>query len=167
MDWILSRPSPNHGARPLGVVIDCIVLHADAAPAVAESLDWLRTKHPNPSENVSYHYLIGRTGSIYQLVPDERRAWHAGVSSFHGRTDCNDYSIGVSFGNRNDGKEPYPMAQMRAGAELCAEMMRRHPAITLDRITTHAAVAMPPGRKTDPGPRFVLGDFLMEIRRFK
>jgi N-acetyl-anhydromuramyl-L-alanine amidase AmpD len=156
---IQQRLSPNHGVRPFGVAVDCIVLHADAAAAVGSSLEWCR----DPASKVSYHYLIGRTGEIYQLVPDDRRAWHAGVSQFAGRKDVNDFSIGVSFGNRCDGLEPFPSAQITAGVALCLHLMRRWPSIRVDRITTHQAIALPPGRKHDPGPLFLLAGFLADV----
>ena len=89
-----------------------------------------------------------------------RRAWHCGRSSFLGQEDVNDYSIGVCFGNKNDGREPYTDQQYETGAELVRVLMERYPSITRDRITTHAAIAVPVGRKTDPGPLFDLDRFL-------
>lgn len=154
-----SRPSPNYGERPPGTVVDTIVLHADAAVTVAQSLAWMLERR----SKVSYHLLIGRLGDIYELVPSDKRAWHAGVSEFLGRPNCNDYSVGVSFGNKNDGQEPYRVDQLRAGARVCAALIRKHPAITLERITTHALVALPPGRKTDPGPMFDLAAFRASV----
>jgi AmpD protein len=101
---------------------------------------------------------------VYECVAPERRAWHAGKSAFMGRPDCNNYSIGVSFGNLCDGHEPYRPDQLEAGVALCVDLIRQWPAITVDRITTHSAVALPLGRKRDPGPLFPLADFLAEIR---
>lgn len=143
---IESRPSPNHNARPAGAVIDCVVLHADADADAGAALRYCC----DPRSRVSYHTLIGRTGRIFALVPAARRAWHAGVSAFDGRPDCNDYSVGVCLSNRNDGREPFPAAQREAAALYVASLIRAYPAITLDRITTHRAVALPAGRKTDP-----------------
>jgi N-acetyl-anhydromuramyl-L-alanine amidase AmpD len=137
-------PSPNFNDRPKGTTIDAIVLHADSSPKIKASLDWIRS----PQSKVSYHFLIGRLGDVYQCVPTEKRAWHAGVSEFQGRRNLNDFSIGVSFGNRQDGKEVFTEAQYLAGAELVRELMDEYPAITLERITTHSAVS--PGRKMDP-----------------
>ncbi|HEX7049110.1 MAG TPA: N-acetylmuramoyl-L-alanine amidase, partial [Longimicrobiales bacterium] len=105
---ILDRPSPNHNARPAGVRPDLIVIHGTAGETDAGDLAWCR----DPKSQVSYHYLIGRDGRIYRLVPEERRAWHAGVSGWEGRQGCNDYSIGV--GLCNDGREPYTPAQYDA-----------------------------------------------------
>ena len=104
-------------------------------------------------------------GHVYQLVDTNRRAWHCGRSEFKGRPDVNDYSIGVSFGNRNDGVEEYTELQYDIGAELCAALLSRYPHITIDRITTHAAIALPPGRKTDPGPQFDLDYFKALIQK--
>lgn len=161
MQQLQRRQSPNWNARPAKARVDCIVLHADAAVTVAQSLSWMMARE----SKVSYHYLIGRMGDVYQLVDDEQRAWHAGVSSFKGKGDCNGYSIGVSFGNRNDGVEPYREEQLAAGVRLCADLMGKFPGITLERITTHAAVALPPGRKTDPGPCFPLQEFVARVGR--
>jgi N-acetylmuramoyl-L-alanine amidase len=156
---VFKRPSPNHGVRPVGTIIDCIVLHADASSTVSSSLGWIMRKE----SGVSYHFLIGRLGDVYECVPPERRAWHAGKSAFQGRPDCNNYSIGVSFSNLCDGVEPYRPDQIESGVVLCVDLIRRWPAITVARITTHEAVALPPGRKRDPGPLFPISDFLAEI----
>jgi N-acetyl-anhydromuramoyl-L-alanine amidase len=147
---LLSRPSPNFNSRP--VPVDCIVLHADGDAKISSSIDYCRTPSglANDHNPVSYHVLIGRLGDLYQLVQFDKRAWHAGASMFQGRTNVNDFSIGLSFGNRQDGKEPFTEAQYQKGAELCRELMDRYPAITKDRITTHTVVALPPGRKCDP-----------------
>lgn len=140
-----SRPSPNHGARPANTKISGIVLHADAASTIASSMDWCRRRE----SGVSYHIMIGRNGSIYWLVPPERRAWHAGPSSWDGVRDCNNYTIGVCLSNRNDGVEPYSLLQRMAAVEVCA-LLCKHFDIPTARITTHALVATPKGRKTDP-----------------
>lgn len=139
---IISRPSPNHGPRPVGTVIDCVVIHADAGRTDEGTLGWLSSRE----SKVSYHKLIGRDGRVYQCVPDSRRAWHAGVSSFEGRARCNDYSIGVAFANDQKG-EPINDIQWRAGVEIVARLCEKHN-IPLKRVTTHAVVS--PGRKTDP-----------------
>lgn len=152
---IIQRPSPNHGKRPAGVAVDCLVLHADAGRSEEGTLGWLA----NPESKVSYHYLVGRTGTVYQCVPDARRAWHAGVSTFQGRPNVNDYSLGVSFANSQAG-EPFRAAQLAAGVQLVADLCAKH-AIPLTRITTHAAIA--PGRKHDPGPLFPFAQFVTDV----
>lgn len=138
--------SPNHNTRPKGTVVDCIVLHSDASASAKASLDWIKSR----DSKVSYHTLIDRDGTAYKLVEPARRAWHAGASEFQGRKDCNTYSLGLSFANRNDGIEPYTAAQYESAALVILGWMAMYPAITLDRLTTHAAVAIPAGRKTDP-----------------
>jgi N-acetyl-anhydromuramyl-L-alanine amidase AmpD len=95
---------------------------------------------------VSYHVLIDRNGTVYAVVNPDRKAWHAGVSTFRGEKDCNRYTVGVSLANRNDG-EPYPPAQLESAAKVCAKVCD-HYGIPVDRITTHAVIA--PTRKTDP-----------------
>lgn len=139
------RPSPNHNARPAGVTPDLIVVHGTAGQTDAGDLSWLRSRE----SGVSYHYLIGRDGVTYRLVPDERRAWHAGRSSWEGRPDCNDYSLGI--GLSNDGAEPYTEAQYVALAGLLHDLMARWQ-IPVRRIVGHYHVS--PGRKTDPWYHF-------------
>ena len=161
---LFNMPSPNWTERPDGTVIDCVVLHATADRDTRASVAWCRTPkagNPNP---VSYHVIVDRDGSIYTLVSTEKRAWHAGVSEFMGRQNVNDFSIGLSFANLNDGVEAYREAQLAAGAALVAGWMKRYPAITLDRITMHRTIA--PTRKTDPAPpAFDLDAFKLLVQR--
>ena len=153
-----TRPSPNWNARPKGEV-SVVVIHADADSDIATSLAWIC----DPKSKVSYHAIIGRTGHVYSVVPVVKRAWHAGVSEYRGRTNVNDFSVGLCFGNRNDGNEPYADAQYEAGAQYCAALMAEYPTITLADFTTHAAIARPVGRKTDPGPLFDMTRLLSRI----
>jgi len=163
---ILQRASPNFNARPCPV--DAIILHATADEDTQGSVEWCctpKSKNPNP---VSYHVIVDRDGTVYHLVDTAKRAWHAGVSSFLGRGNCNDYTIGLSFANKNDGHEPYTDEQLSVGAALCAAWIARYPAIRDSagplRITTHALVALPAGRKTDPAPpAFSLPEFLTRV----
>lgn len=153
---VVTYPSPNFNARP--GPLDAVVLHATADTDGEASVHWCA----DPASKVSYHVIVDRDGVVYALVDVLKRAWHAGVSSFQGRPNCNDYAIGVSFANRNDGKEPYPEIQLAVAAALVAGYMRRFPAITIDRITTHAIVA--PTRKTDPRPpAFNLAAFKLRV----
>lgn len=138
------RPSPNHNGRGASRV-SAIVLHADAARDIAASLAWVQ----QAASKVSYHIMIGRNGAVYACVNPDRRAWHAGVSELAGVPDCNAYSVGVCLSNRNDGTEPYPLAQQGAAADVCAVLCGVY-GIPVDRIVTHAEVARPIGRKTDP-----------------
>ena len=152
MSTVIQRLSPNWNKRPCPV--DAIVLHATASRHGKSDVEWCC----NPRSKVSYHTIIDRDGVIYAMVDTDKRAWHAGGSMFHGRGDCNDYAIGLAFANDNIG-EPYTDRQYEIGAVVVAGYMAKHRLITLDRITTHAHVAMPPGRKTDPFgfdvPRFL------------
>lgn len=149
---VVASPSRNHGPRPEGArgVVSCVVLHATADDDAMTSVRWCQTPAPENPAPVSYHTIVDRDGTVYTLVPLTRRAWHAGVSVFGGRANVNDFSIGLSFANRNDGVEPYPEVQLAVGAALVASYARLFPAITVDRITTHRAIA--PTRKTDPAP---------------
>lgn len=145
---IRDRMSPNQGPRPAGTRPDLIIIHGTAGRSDSADLDWLSRRE----SQVSYHYLVGRTGTIYRLVPEDRRAWHAGASIWDGRANCNDYSIGI--GLSNDGREPYPAAQIDAAGKLVADLCRRY-AIPLSRVVGHCHVA--PGRKADPWLHFEWG----------
>lgn len=162
---VVPKPSPNWKARPHGAQsINAITLHADASPTASATLSYITVKNPDPKKRVSYHYLLGRLGDVYQCVDDDKQAWHAGESAFRGVAYCNQYAIGVSFSNNQLG-EPFDDRALAAGIRLCADLMRRYPAITIDRIHTHSAVATPAGRKHDPGPLFPLHDFIAEVAR--
>ncbi len=132
--------SPNHDERPDGV--SAIVIHSTGGSA-RSGLRWLT----NPASGVSAHYVIDRDGRIFQLVDDERRAWHAGDSTLAGVGDVNDYSLGVELAHA-DG-EDYPPAQIAALTDLCRAKMAAY-AIPVDRVVSHRVVALPSGRKVDP-----------------
>jgi N-acetylmuramoyl-L-alanine amidase len=154
------RPSPNFNSRPLGIAPNCILLHATASRSTEQDVKWMQSK----ASKVSYHDIADRDGSYIRLVDPLKRAWHAGVSSFHGVPDVNDYSIGISFAN-DDAGEAYPDVQLAAGAALVASYCRRF-AIPLDRITRHRDVALPKGRKADPAPPwFAFDDFLARVQQ--
>lgn len=140
--WV-RRLSPNHSARTQPVT--ALVLHADASSRIDSSLDWVG----RAESRVSYHLMIGRNGAVYFVVPPERTAWHAGVSALDGESNVNRFSIGLCLSNRNDGEEPFPAAQVAAAVEV-AVLCCRHFQIPVERITTHALIAQPKGRKTDP-----------------
>lgn len=146
--WI---PSPNFNDRPRGPAdIDTIVLHHTASGGTAQ--DTARY-FQDPSADVSSHYVVGKDGTIVQSVPDGKRAWHAGESSFKGRDDVNDFSIGIEIVNLGDGRDPYPDAQYEALADLVAWLMKTY-GVPMDRITGHRDVALPRGRKSDPSDNF-------------
>jgi N-acetylmuramoyl-L-alanine amidase len=146
---IVDRPSPNHDARPEGQVVDILVLHyTDMASAEAALV-----RMTDPAARVSAHYCIDEDGTTYRLVPEERRAWHAGVSFWSGARDINARSIGIELVNpgHSCGYRPFPEAQMRALEELVHGILERHP-IPSHRVLGHSDVA--PARKIDPGELF-------------
>ncbi|MCE2509967.1 MAG: N-acetylmuramoyl-L-alanine amidase [Alphaproteobacteria bacterium] len=146
---VLERPSPNHEARPEGAAIDTLILHYTGMKTAEEALKRLC----DPAAKVSAHYLIDEGGRIYALVPEGRRAWHAGEARWQGETDINDRSIGVELVNpgHDFGYRPFPEAQMAALEALLGGILARHP-IPAARVLGHSDVA--PARKTDPGELF-------------
>jgi N-acetylmuramoyl-L-alanine amidase len=151
---LVAVASPNHNARPLGMPVDTIVLHADAAQNAQASVSWIKS----PESGVSYHVLVDRDGTVYRFVESTRRAWACGKSTYLGREDVNDFSLSLAFANKNDGRERYTDLQYEVGAAIVATVwMPQFPALALERITTHAIIS--PGRKTDPVgfdmPRFI------------
>jgi len=157
------RLSPNQDARPPETVIDLLVIHNISLPPGEFGGDWIDDlflnrldprAHPYftpiAAVRVSAHLLIRRDGRLIQYVPCERRAWHAGVSSFQGRERCNDYSIGIELEGTDE--TPFTEAQYIRRAACTRQIRRRYPAIGAGRIVGHADIA--PDRKTDPGPAF-------------
>jgi N-acetylmuramoyl-L-alanine amidase len=138
--WV---PSANHNAR--GAML--VVIHATEQSSVQASLDTLRTG--NLHGRVSAHYLVGRDGKVYQLVSEDRRAWHAGGGSWGNITDLNDASIGIELDN--DGASDFPPAQVQALVALLRDVCTRLE-IPPRQVIGHADLA--PARKTDPGARF-------------
>ncbi len=144
---IIKTPSPNHDARTLP--ISMLVLHYTGMKSGAEALARLR----DPAAKVSSHYLIEEDGRIFQLVDENRRAWHAGLGSWRGVTDINSASIGIEIvnGGHDFGLPEYPQEQMDALITLCQQIVSHHN-IAAHNIVGHSDIA--PGRKTDPGERF-------------
>lgn len=103
----------------------------------------------DPEAEVSAHYVVTETGEILRLVPEDRRAWHAGAGRWGAVTDVNSRSIGIEL--VNPGAVPFAAAQMRALEALLADILHRH-AIPPERVIGHSDMA--PARKADPGPRF-------------
>lgn len=136
-----SRQSPNHSSR-VGHPIRVVILHATVG-SLKSSLNWLCS----PASRVSTHYVISKTGVIYQLVAETEAAWHAGTAIWQGETAVNEISIGVELENSNTGKDPYPAVQLDKLTELARNLMGRIPNIAFAR---HLDVALPKGRKTDP-----------------
>lgn len=156
---IRPRKSPHWNERPEGTTIDLVVLHFISLPAgvfegdaVGELFEGtLDTSRPPFEElaglRVSSHFFIRRTGDVEQFVPVEKRAWHAGVSVFHGTPNCNDRSIGIEI--EGTGEVPFTDAQYEALCGLLRTLADDYP---VRWVTGHEHVA--PGRKSDPGPFF-------------
>ncbi len=145
-------PSPNHGERVDGVRPDMIILHYTGMPSEEGALAWLCS----PESQVSSHYFVHEDGRVVQLVPEQRRAWHAGKSFWAGETDINSRSIGIEIANAGhpEGLPPFPDKQIEAVIELCRDCGRRLD-IRPERVLGHSDVA--PVRKVDPGENFPWG----------
>jgi N-acetylmuramoyl-L-alanine amidase len=141
-------PSPNHNERK-GKPIDSIILHYTGMESADAALDLLC----DPVHEVSCHYLVRADGQAFQLVPEARRAWHAGRGSWAGETDMNARSIGIEMANAGHkyGAPPYEDAQIETVIALCNDIAARH-AIPPTRILGHSDIAI--GRKIDPGEVF-------------
>lgn len=135
------EPSPNHDARRPNFVI----LHHTTGTAAEHALRTLT----DPRRAVSAHYLVSRGGTIYQLVDERARAWHAGESYWGGNSDINSSSLGIELDN--DGAEPYPDVQIEALLALLKDIKQRCQIPTANFLG-HADVA--PRRKVDPGANF-------------
>ena len=142
-------PSPNHNARPAGMPIDTLVLHYTGMTDTQAALDLLR----DPVAEVSCHYLVETDGTVWRMVPEDRRAWHAGVSYWRGRTGLNDRSIGIEIANpgHSHGYPAFPVLQLAVVCDLCLEILSRH-AIAARDVVAHSDIA--PDRKDDPGEKF-------------
>jgi N-acetylmuramoyl-L-alanine amidase len=146
---MLERSSPNHDARPGGTTVSVLVLHYTDMPSAGEALQRLC----DPRAEVSAHYLIDEDGTVYRLVDEARRAWHAGRSRWRGIDGINAVSIGIELQNpgHSHGYQPFPMAQMTALADLARGILSRHP-IPPRNVIAHSDIA--PERKLDPGELF-------------
>ena len=146
---IVDRPSPNHDARPEAARIDMLLLHYTGMKTARDALFRLC----DPAARDSAHYTIDRDGIVYAHVPEERRAWHAGVSFWAGERDVNARSIGIELVNPGHefGYVPFPEEQMAALIDLASGILQRHP-IPPHRVLGHSDVA--PARKSDPGELF-------------
>ena len=144
-DW----PSPNHDARPADEPVDVLVLHYTGMQTAAAAIERLC----DPASRVSSHYVVEEDGAIWRLVPEERRAWHAGISFWRGHELLNGRSVGVEIVNPGHewGYRPFPAAQMAAVRDLCAGILARHP-IPARNVVAHSDIA--PDRKEDPGELF-------------
>lgn len=142
--------SPNFDER--AAPVSMIVLHYTGMPTATEALARLC----DPEAKVSAHYFVDEDGSVRQLVPEDKRAWHAGRSHWRGITDVNSASIGIEVVNPGHdwGYRPFPPAQVDAVIRLVADIKERH-GITRGNIVAHSDIA--PARKRDPGEFFPWG----------
>jgi AmpD protein len=156
-------PSPNFNERPGDGTLSLIVVHNISLPPgefgtgaiddlFCNTLDC--AAHPFFEElrglQVSAHFLVDRAGGLTQFVSCNARAWHAGRSSWAGRAECNDYSVGIELEGTDT--DPYEAAQYDTLARLVADLRARYPGLGRGAIAGHSDIA--PGRKTDPGPSF-------------
>jgi N-acetylmuramoyl-L-alanine amidase len=141
--------SPNHGERRDGQRPTMLILHYTGMASAGEALQWLC----NPVSQVSAHYFVFEDGRVLQLVPEFRRAWHAGHSIWNGETDLNSCSIGIEIANAGHpaGQPSYPPEQVRSVIALSKDLVARW-RIPAERVLGHSDVA--PGRKLDPGEVF-------------
>lgn len=144
---LIDAPSPNFDARK--AVPDTVVLHYTGMETGEAALARLC----DPEAKVSAHYMVEEDGRVFRLVPEERRAWHAGAAFWKGVKDINSASIGVEIVNPGHefGYRPFPDAQVAAVINLLADIRSRW-TIDDDRIIGHSDIA--PGRKIDPGELF-------------
>lgn len=153
-------PSPNHGPRPPGTEIDLAIVHSISLPPgvyggdeverlFTNRLDW--AAHPYFEQirgiEVSAHFFIRRDGELVQFVSVQDRAWHAGKSSWQGRDNCNDHSIGIELEGLEH--QPFEAAQYETLAGLLRDLRHTWP---IHHTVGHEHVA--PGRKQDPGRAF-------------
>jgi N-acetylmuramoyl-L-alanine amidase len=141
--------SPNHDERPAGEPVDMLILHYTGMRTAQAAIDRLR----DPDARVSSHYVVDEDGAILRLVPEERRAWHAGVSYWRGHETLNGRSIGIEIVNPGHefGYRDFPVLQMAAVCDLCLSILSRH-RIPARNVIAHSDVA--PDRKEDPGEKF-------------
>jgi N-acetylmuramoyl-L-alanine amidase len=145
----LVAPSPNIGERRGGGRIDFLVLHYTGLESARRSLEVLC----DPRCEVSCHYLIDEDGTVTQMVREADRAWHAGLSAWHGIRDVNSHSVGIEIQNpgHTNGYPDFPDVQMRALEDLAGDIISRH-AIRPEHVLAHSDIA--PQRKIDPGEKF-------------
>jgi N-acetylmuramoyl-L-alanine amidase len=146
---IHEKLSSNHDERPAGGRVDMLILHYTGMKTAQDAIDRLC----DPEARVSSNYVVDEDGEILRLVPEERRAWHAGVSYWRGHHALNDRSIGIEIVNPGHewGYRDFPAPQMAAVRDLCLSILSRHP-IPAGNVVAHSDVA--PDRKEDPGEKF-------------
>lgn len=156
-------PSPNCDERPADCEISLIVVHGISLPPGeygGPHIDELFTNRLDPGAHpyfekmahlrVSSHLLVCRDGEVVQYVPFTQRAWHAGQSSYQGRSACNDFSIGIELEGQDS--EAYTETQYQSLAAIVQALIGFFPGLSRECIVGHCDIS--PGRKTDPGPAF-------------
>ncbi|HTF94953.1 MAG TPA: 1,6-anhydro-N-acetylmuramyl-L-alanine amidase AmpD [Cellvibrio sp.] len=156
-------PSPNFNQRPENVPVSLLVIHNISLPPGEFGGGYVQQFFQNRLDSamhpyfesiaalqVSAHLFIERDGKITQFVSFADRAWHAGISSFEGVPNCNDYSIGIEMEGTDD--QHFTDIQYEQLAKVTRHLLLTYPTLTLGRITGHEHIAS--GRKTDPGPYF-------------
>ncbi|QSX29745.1 1,6-anhydro-N-acetylmuramyl-L-alanine amidase AmpD [Shewanella cyperi] len=172
--WFLAAQrceSPFFNTRPIGEV-SLLVIHNISLPAGCFGTPYIEdlflgkldcAADPSFADlkglEVSAHFLIRRDGAVLQFVSCDQRAWHAGLSSFEGRSGCNDFSIGIELEGTDE--VDFEPVQYERLTELTSKLMRHYPGISRDRIVGHSDIA--PGRKTDPGPHFDWRSYLASL----
>ena len=155
-------PSPNFDERPAGTRVELLVIHNISLPPGqfgGPGIIELFTNRLDPSAHpyyreieglrVSTHFLVRRDGQVLQFVACGKRAWHAGKSEWRGRPRCNDFSLGIELEGADD--RPFDDAQYERLAQLARALRQGFPIVD---CVGHSDIAVPAGRKTDPGPHF-------------
>ena len=142
-------PSPNWDERRADTPVDMLVLHYTGMQSAQAAIERLR----DPAARVSSHYIVEEDGTVWQLVDEAHRAFHAGVSFWRGHSALNERSIGVEIVNPGHewGYRRFPDAQMDAVLALCRGIIARHPIPSIN-VVGHSDIA--PDRKQDPGELF-------------
>ena len=172
IEGVIFHPSPNFDSRPKDIDISLIVIHSISLPPgkyggneikdfFLNELDTSNHEYFESIKNlkVSSHILIKRTGEILQFVPFNKRAWHAGISSYLGKENCNDYSIGIELEGTDDSE--FTDEQYNSLINLTSSLIRSYPNLSKDRLVGHSDIA--PGRKSDPGIFFDWKRFIVDV----
>ena len=172
IEGVTFHSSPNFDSRPKDTDISLIVIHSISLPPgkyggneikdfFLNELDTSNHEYFESIKNlkVSSHIVIKRTGEILQFVPFNKRAWHAGVSSYLGKENCNDYSIGIELEGTDDSE--FTDEQYNSLINLTSSLIRSYPNLSEDRLVGHSDIA--PGRKSDPGIFFDWKRFIVDV----
>ena len=172
IEGVTFHSSPNFDSRPKDTDISLIVIHSISLPPgkyggneikdfFLNELDTSNHEYFESIKNlkVSSHIVIKRTGEILQFVPFNKRAWHAGISSYLGKENCNDYSIRIELEGTDDSE--FTDEQYNSLINLTSSLIRSYPNLSEDRLVGHSDIA--PGRKSDPGIFFDWKRFIVDV----